>query len=166
MAEILGGDAGNDILNGNGGNDFLFGGAGTDTLNGGLGNDTLNGGADNDTLNGGSGSDTMTGGSGNDTFVYSSIADSHGGQFDTITDFTSADKIDLTAFGTTAFTTFKTGTLASATQPRRSAYDRMVPRQREQSDDCLRQPDRCRLERRRFQPSRNPFGRCCIGSGR
>ena len=117
VAEILGGDAGNDILNGNGGNDFLFGGAGADTLNGGLGNDTLYGGADNDRLVGGPGSDTMTGGSGNDTFAYSSIADSHGGQFDTITDFTSTDKIDLTAFGTTAFTTFKTGMLASATSP-------------------------------------------------
>ncbi len=126
VAETLGGDAGNDILNGNGGNDFLFGGAGNDTLNGGDGNDTLYGGAgsdtlvggaDNDLLIGGPGSDTMTGGpgSGADTFVYSSVADSRGGQFDTITDFASGDKINLTPFGATAFTTFKTTTLASAT---------------------------------------------------
>jgi len=43
-----------------------------------------------------------------------SVADSHGGQFDTISGFTG-DQIDLRAFGSTAFTTFKTGTLASAT---------------------------------------------------
>jgi Ca2+-binding RTX toxin-like protein len=104
VGEILGGDAGNDIVNGNGGDDFVFGGAGTDTLDGGLGNDLLVGGLGNDLLVGGPGSDTMTGGSGNDTFVYSSVDDSRGGQFDTITDLTSGDKIDLTAFDTTAFT--------------------------------------------------------------
>jgi Ca2+-binding RTX toxin-like protein len=67
-------------------------------------------------LNGGAGADILTGGGGIDTFKYLSVNDSHGGQADTVTDFSSGnDKIDLKAFSTTAFTTFKTGTLASAT---------------------------------------------------
>src|SRR5262249_2237149 len=77
--------------------------------------DTIIGSSGNDSINGGLLGDTLTGNGGSDTFVYSSVADSPGGLFDTINDFTSGDKIDLTAFRTTAFTTFKTGTLASAT---------------------------------------------------
>jgi Bacterial Ig-like domain/RTX calcium-binding nonapeptide repeat (4 copies)/von Willebrand factor type A domain len=103
--EALTGNAGNDLLFGNGGNDAtISGNAGNDLLVGGSGDDTLNGGADNDWLVGGLGADNLTGSSGNDTFVYTAVDDSLSSLFDTITDFTSADKIDLTAFGTASFT--------------------------------------------------------------
>ena len=104
-AETLSGNGGNDLLFGNGGNDVAINGnAGNDLLVGGSGNDTMDGGADNDWLVGGAGSDTMTGGSGNDTFVYTAVDDSRSSLFDTITDFTSGEKIDLTAFATASFT--------------------------------------------------------------
>ena len=104
-------------LTGTGFGEILIGRDGTNnTINANEGNDVLIGGTGNDTLNGGAGADILTGGGGNDTFKYLSVNNSHGGQADTITDFSSGnDKIDLTAFSTTAFTTFKTGTLASAT---------------------------------------------------
>jgi len=104
-------------LTGTGFGEILIGRDGTNnTINANEGNDVLIGGTGNDTLNGGAGADILTGGGGNDKFKYLSVNDSHGGQADTITDFSSGnDKIDLTAFSTTAFTTFKTGTLASAT---------------------------------------------------
>jgi VCBS repeat-containing protein len=119
------GGAGDDIVTGGTGVDTLYGGSGTDTINGNNGGDTIYGGSGNDTITagngpdtviGGWGADTINGGLGSDKFVYLSVADSHGGQFDTISGFTSpGDQIDLTAFGSTAFTTFQTGTLASAT---------------------------------------------------
>jgi VCBS repeat-containing protein len=119
------GGAGDDIVTGGTGVDTLYGGSGTDTINGNNGGDTIYGGSGNDTITGGNGpdtviggwgADTINGGLGSDKFVYLSVADSHGGQFDTISGFTSpGDRIDLTAFGSTAFTTFQTGTLASAT---------------------------------------------------
>src|SRR5262245_34150077 len=119
------GGKGDDIVTGGTGVDALYGGSGNDTINGnnagdtiygGSGNDTISGGNGVDTIIGGWGIDTINGGLGSDIFVYLSVADSHGGQFDTISGFTSpGDQIDLTAFGSTAFSTFKTGTLASAT---------------------------------------------------
>jgi VCBS repeat-containing protein len=84
------GGSGADIISGNSGADMLFGEAGGDTISG-------NGGAD--TINGGAGADTLTGNGGSDTFVYSQSSDSVQGANDTITDWESADKIDLTAFG-------------------------------------------------------------------
>lgn len=65
-------------------------------LTGTNGNDTLTGAQGDDTLTGGLGADTLTGGAGADTFRYSSVADSAGSAFDTITDFTTGvDKIDV-----------------------------------------------------------------------
>jgi hypothetical protein len=103
-AETLSGNGGNDLLFGNGGNDVTINGnLGNDLLVGGAGNDTMDGGADNDWLVGGLGADSLTGGSGNDTFVYTAVDDSRSSLFDTITDFTSGDKIDLTAFSAASF---------------------------------------------------------------
>lgn len=72
---------GNDTLIGNGGNDYLYGGSGNDKIIGGRGHDYLRG------------------ESGSDTFIYRSIAESTAATNgrDTIYDFTSADKIDLSA---------------------------------------------------------------------
>src|SRR5262249_54878755 len=100
----------NDVIYGGSGNDTIKGNNGDDTLYGGSGNDIISGENGNDTIIGGYGADTLSGGGGNnhDTFVYLSVLDSHAGQADTITDFTSGfDKIDLTAFGATAFTHFR-----------------------------------------------------------
>jgi Ca2+-binding RTX toxin-like protein len=55
--------------------------------------DTIISGAGNDTINGGLGSDTLTGGLGNDTFVFNTKLGP--ANIDTITDFTSGDKISL-----------------------------------------------------------------------
>ena len=110
---IIYGGAGDDTLNGTGVNDIIYGGSGNDTIKGNNGDDTIYGGSGNDTINGNNGNDTIvggfgadypTGGNGDDRFVYLSVADSHAGQFDTITDFISgSDRIDLTALGALAF---------------------------------------------------------------
>jgi Ca2+-binding RTX toxin-like protein len=70
---------------------------GGDTLMGGSGNDHLIGGAGADHLIAGSGQDTMTGGGGQDSFVFSALADSKVAAPDLITDWTTGDKIDLSA---------------------------------------------------------------------
>ena len=64
--------------------------SGDDSLQGGDGSDALFGGAGNDTLDGGAGADTLTGGAGADVFVVQGA--------DTITDFTTADFVDLSQF--------------------------------------------------------------------
>jgi len=78
----------------------ITGGAGSDTLNGGGGADTLSGGSGTDSINGGVGADVLTGGAGNDTFVigYDSTAAtniSNSVAMDTITDFTSGDRLQI-----------------------------------------------------------------------
>ncbi len=85
----------NDTLNGGDGADTLNGGGGDDMLNGGDGDDTLNGDAGDDTLTGGAGDDDLSGGDNADTFVFSA-ADS--GDSDAILDYSTGDKIDLSAF--------------------------------------------------------------------
>jgi Ca2+-binding RTX toxin-like protein len=77
----------------------LYGYGGDDTLHGLAGDDFLSGGEGADALIGGTGRDTMTGGAGSDMFVF---ADGDLGGYarttaDRITDFTSGDKIDLSA---------------------------------------------------------------------
>jgi len=76
-------------------NDTLFGGKGADHLYGNAGNDGLNGGAGNDLIDGGTGNDMLYGNAGNDTFTFSSR------EFgtNTIMDFASGDKIDVSGYG-------------------------------------------------------------------
>ncbi len=88
----------NSQLYGFSGDDTLTGGKGNDRLYGGLGDDILGGGNGKDILIGGQGSDTMTGGAGTDTFIWD-VEDFTNGANDIITDFTSDDILDLTAFG-------------------------------------------------------------------
>ena len=73
--------------------DKLTGGAGKNTLEGGSGKDTVNGRGGADVLDGGRGDDTLDGGDGDDIFIFRS-----GDGNDTINNFASGDKIDLTAF--------------------------------------------------------------------
>lgn len=120
-ANILIGYGGNDRLSGGAGDDLLAGsgsvswwGAGEarawvvdptvsqlysddDMLDGGAGNDTLYGNLGADTMIGGAGADRLTGGEGRDLFVYRAASDSRGAAIDTITDFETGDRIDVSA---------------------------------------------------------------------
>lgn len=111
--QIDGGE-GNDTIQGDDGADTIVGGNGNDYLFGevdeanwtSLWNDTLQGGAGNDYLAGGGGDDTLTGGDGIDTFRldyvrYSNFSYSglSGDTTDTVTDFTSSDKVDVSTAG-------------------------------------------------------------------
>ncbi len=100
-------------------------------LLGNTGNETISGGAGDDVLTGGAGADVLKGGGGNDTFAYVSVADStvaRGGK-DTIVDFSTGDRIDLSAIdadgnagnGDTAFS-FGTGAFTGAGQIRVLAF--------------------------------------------
>jgi len=109
--DLLDGGAGNDTLSGGDAIDLLRGGDGDDTLNGGGGKDTLNGGAGNDTLHadeggdtliGGAGADTIFGGTGADVFKYAAVTDSLVGSSDTLMNFDSNDRINLSAIDANA----------------------------------------------------------------
>jgi Ca2+-binding RTX toxin-like protein len=82
-----------------GGDDTITGNGANNVLNGLSGNDTLDGAGGADTLIGGLGVDTLTGGAGVDTYAFNSMQDSLNspGKFDTITNFESGEKIDLSA---------------------------------------------------------------------
>ncbi|MGO1080992.1 hypothetical protein [Inquilinus sp. CA228] len=88
------GDAEGDTLTGV---EQVIGSAFADNLGGDAGNNPLWGGAGNDVIAGAAGADTLKGGAGNDIFVYSNIAESTvaASGKDTITDFTTGDRIDL-----------------------------------------------------------------------
>lgn len=93
LGTTITGTNGNDVLNGTTGDDVIMGLGGYDVINGGAGNDRIYGGASGDNL---------TGGAGADVFVYTSTAEGppYGlmyYEFDTITDWQSIDKIDLSA---------------------------------------------------------------------
>jgi Ca2+-binding RTX toxin-like protein len=94
-------------LNGTSGNDILTGDSAANTLNGLAGNDRIDGVGGNDRLTGGTGVDALTGGSGSDTFIYTSKLDSYRNvnnatvASDSLKDFTSSDRIDLSAAGIT-----------------------------------------------------------------
>src|SRR5204863_144166 len=75
-ANLLNGEAGNDVLNGSLGADTLVGDLGADFLSGGDGNDLIQGGDGADRLLGSAGQDVMTGGAGADTFIFNTLADS------------------------------------------------------------------------------------------
>jgi serralysin len=87
------GNAGINTLAGTAFADTINAGAGNDTVAGGAGNDTIDGGAGNDSLTGGAGADSLTGGGGSDMFVLAAAGGA--GNTDTITDFGSGDKIQL-----------------------------------------------------------------------
>ncbi|MCY7279803.1 MAG: M10 family metallopeptidase C-terminal domain-containing protein, partial [Sphingomonas bacterium] len=90
---------------GGSGNDTLIGNDANNLLDSGGGNDSLNGGAGSDTLTGGSGIDTLTSGSGADIF-----RDTRSGfAGDTITDFTTADRIVISDATLAGFTFNLTG---------------------------------------------------------
>jgi len=87
------------IIGANGVDDVLTGSSGGENILGLSGNDTLYGLDGNDSLEGGVARDLLYGGTGDDRFVYTAIADSQPGATnrDTIFDFASGDKIDLSA---------------------------------------------------------------------
>ncbi len=88
--------AGNDNVFGGGGNDKVFGGDGNDEINGGAGNDEIFGGAGMDEITGAAGNDILSGGGDSDTFFF--FADQGA---DTLTDYTGADRLDISSFGVT-----------------------------------------------------------------
>ncbi|MGK9231823.1 hypothetical protein KXS07_09350 [Inquilinus limosus] len=115
-----GGDAQGDTLTGI---EQVFGSNAADVLTGDAGNNTLWGSGGNDVLTGGLGADVLKGGAGNDSFVYTDVAESTvaiAGK-DLITDFSTGDRIDLSAIdadgnatnGNTAFS-FGTGNFTGA----------------------------------------------------
>jgi Ca2+-binding RTX toxin-like protein len=91
-----GGDAQGDTL---GGIEQVLGSAQNDFLTGDAGANTLWGGAGDDVLGGGGGGDLLKGGAGSDRFVYTALSDSavSGLGKDTIADFSTGDRIDLSA---------------------------------------------------------------------
>lgn len=74
----------------------VSGGSANDTLTGGAGAQAFSGNAGNDTIRGLGGNDQATGGAGADTFVFEATAGANG--LDTITDFSTSDVLDFTAF--------------------------------------------------------------------
>jgi hypothetical protein len=68
---------------------------GTFRVFGGAGNDSITGSQGNDLITGGAGADSLTGGAGNDSFIYRTLADSTSASHDTIQDFMTGDRIDL-----------------------------------------------------------------------
>jgi parallel beta-helix repeat protein len=107
LTALVAGAAVANPLNGTAGNDILTGDGAANIINGLAGNDRIDGAGGNDRLTGGAGVDALTGGSGTDTFVYSSRLDSYRNvtsatvASDSIKDFTSSDRIDLSAAGIT-----------------------------------------------------------------
>jgi Ca2+-binding RTX toxin-like protein len=105
--DLLSGGDGSDSLSGDAGNDILFGGAGLDILAGGDGDDSLNGEAGNDRLFGDAGADTLKGGSGEDQFTFYDVGDSSVTKFDTILDFSRAERDFIELSGIDANTTLE-----------------------------------------------------------
>jgi len=123
-----GGDADGDTMSGI---EQVMGSAFNDSITGDGNANTLWGLGGDDTLTGGVGADTLKGGAGNDSFAYVSLADSTvalAGK-DTIIDFQTGDKIDLSAIdadsnpdtGDTAFT-FGAGAFTGAGEIRVLAF--------------------------------------------
>ena len=98
MGEIVGNASANRLTGGNG-QDTLRGLGGNDQLSGGAGSDFLYGGDGDDIIYGGTGLDYIESGAGSDIIVYKSIAEpaSDGPYSEVIADWTSADRIDLSA---------------------------------------------------------------------
>ena len=102
---LVAGTDGPDVLNGTAIGESIHGAGGDDVIYGGGGNDHLYGDDGNDVIAGGLGRDTLAGGKGADTFVFSNISESHEGGgtsfSDLILDFSSDDRIDVSALGFT-----------------------------------------------------------------
>ncbi|WP_246671958.1 cadherin domain-containing protein [Mesorhizobium sp. B2-3-10] len=118
---IIVGDTGNNTLTAANGINLFYGMNNSDAITGGSGFDGIIAGAGVDTLTGNGGGDFLAGGGQSDTFKYNAITDSQSGvvnnvaNYDTIADFASGtDKIDLTSFTASAFTTFKTSDVGAA----------------------------------------------------
>ncbi|CAB1367792.1 S8 family serine peptidase [Denitratisoma oestradiolicum] len=94
IENAYGGD-GADQISGNSAANSLNGMRGNDTISGLAGNDTLDGGAGNDRLIGNEGADSLTGGIGDDVFAYQASNESTVSGLDTITDFSSGDRIEF-----------------------------------------------------------------------
>jgi hypothetical protein len=88
----------------------ILGGSGNDTLIAGSGNDHLTAGSGNDTLKGGAGNDTITAGLGADIFAYGEQGASN---FDSIFNFGSNDKIDISALLGSNANSITSGNLAN-----------------------------------------------------
>ena len=108
--ENLIGGAGADILTGDEGDNSLTGRAGNDILRGNGGADILIGGSGDDILYGGAGADTLTGESGTDKFELE--LDDGERAADTITDFTTNDRILIANPDSTKDTLADYGSLA------------------------------------------------------
>jgi Ca2+-binding RTX toxin-like protein len=95
---------GTTAINGTGNalDNFITGNTGNNNLVGNDGSDTLDGGAGVDTLSGGFGNDQLTGGAGNDVFLFNTLPNKIT-NYDTITDFTIGDKINLSRATFTSF---------------------------------------------------------------
>jgi len=93
---VSGGDAAGDTLSGI---EQLLGSGLADTLTGDANANTLWGRGGGDVLTGGGGGDALKGGAGSDRFVYAALSDSavSGLGKDGITDFSTGDRIDLSA---------------------------------------------------------------------
>jgi alpha-tubulin suppressor-like RCC1 family protein len=98
VAHLVTGTPGADRIAGTSAKDTLKGMAGADRITGGAGDDAIDGGSGDDLLEGGSGRDSLTGGTGKDRFVFRHASDSPPARPDTVTDFRSGDRIDLSAF--------------------------------------------------------------------
>ncbi|MGI2030327.1 calcium-binding protein, partial [Endozoicomonas acroporae] len=109
---VYGGD-GQDILTGGEGVDRLYGQDNNDQLIGDGGSDQLYGGSGDDVLVGGSAGDMLQGGSGNDTYRIAK-----GDGFDTITEASQGDDVDLIELGE--------GILPESTTVQRQSNDLLI----------------------------------------
>jgi Ca2+-binding RTX toxin-like protein len=128
------GTSGSDTLLGTALNESIHGGSGDDVIHGRAGDDRLYGDNGNDVIYGDDGRDVLMGGAGADTFVFTNIHDSYqGGPYsysDLILDFSSDDRIDVSALGFSGVGDGHKGTLAvevndagTRTYLRSNAYD-------------------------------------------
>ncbi|HEX8585498.1 MAG TPA: Ig-like domain-containing protein [Allosphingosinicella sp.] len=85
------------VVVGGDGADTVTGSEQADDIDGGGGSDVLDGAGGDDRITGGVGTDYLTGGAGNDVFAYQSVGQSDATGHDIIDDFTTGDRIELSA---------------------------------------------------------------------
>lgn len=96
---VFNGTNGDDYIDASSSSDTISGLGGNDILYGDYGIDTIDGGSGIDVIIGSFGDDILTGGTSNDRFTY----DEREYGTDTITDFTTGDRIDLSTLGISEF---------------------------------------------------------------